>query len=159
MEYFDVVDKNRVQLNYKKIRGEKLEENEFNTGVEMWIINNNKILMTQRSEQKSHPGQWETPGGCSQAGESIIDTIKREMIEEIGVNFNKDEFCLIGTHLYKKQFVDIFLSEKEILKNIFRSQGIVPVTYAERYQIDSDLEDIKAYNLGIKSENDMLRMR
>ena len=78
MEYFDVVDKNRVQLNYKKIRGEKLEKNEFNTGVEMWIINNNKILMTQRSEQKSHPGQWETPGGCSQAGESIIDTIKRE---------------------------------------------------------------------------------
>ena len=56
MEYFDVVDKNRVQLNYKKIRGEKLEKNEFNTGVEMWIINNNKILMTQRSEQKSHPG-------------------------------------------------------------------------------------------------------
>ena len=49
--------------------------------------------------------------------------------------------------------------QKEILKNIFRSQGIVPVTYAERYQIDSDLEDIKAYNLGIKSENDMLRMR
>ena len=45
--------------------------------------------------------------------------------------------------------------EKEILKNIFRSQGIVPVTYAERYQIDSDLEDIKAYNLGIKSENDI----
>lgn len=79
-----------------------------------YYINNNKILMTQRSEQKSHPGQWETPGGCSQAGESIIDTIKREMIEEIGVNFNQDEFCLIGTHLYKKQFVDIFLSEKEI---------------------------------------------
>ena len=103
MEYFDVVDKNRVQLNYKKIRGEKLEKNEFNTGVEMWIINNNKILMTQRSEQKSHPGQWETPGGCSQAGESIIDTIKREMIEEIGVNFNQDEFCLIGAHLYKNR--------------------------------------------------------
>lgn len=49
--------------------------------------------------------------------------------------------------------------EKEILKNIFRSQGIIPVTYAERDQIVNDLEDIKAYNLGIKSENDMLRMR
>ena len=49
--------------------------------------------------------------------------------------------------------------EKEILKNIFKSQGIIPVTYAERDQIASDLEDIKAYNLGIKSENDMLRMR
>ena len=49
--------------------------------------------------------------------------------------------------------------EKEILKNIFKAQGIIPVTYAERDQIVNDLEDIKAYNLGIKSENDMLRMR
>lgn len=49
--------------------------------------------------------------------------------------------------------------EKEILKNIFKAQGIIPVTYAERDQIASDLEDIKAYNLGIKSENDMLRKR
>lgn len=36
------------------------------------------------------------------------------MKEEIGINFNQDEFCLIGTDLYKKQFVDIFLSKKEI---------------------------------------------
>ena len=49
--------------------------------------------------------------------------------------------------------------EKEILKNIFRSHEIIPVTYTERDQITSDLEDIKAYNLGIKSENDMIRMR
>ena len=49
--------------------------------------------------------------------------------------------------------------EKEILKNIFRSHEIIPVTYTERDQITSDLEDIKAYNLGIKSENDMFRMR
>ena len=49
--------------------------------------------------------------------------------------------------------------DKEILNNIFKSQGIVPVTYAERDLIASDLEDIKAYNLGIKSENDMFRMR
>ena len=49
--------------------------------------------------------------------------------------------------------------EKEILKNIFRSQGIIPVTYAERDQIASDLEDIKAYNLGMKPENNMPRKR
>lgn len=37
MEYFDVYDKNRIPLNYKKVRGEVLLENEFNTGVEVWI--------------------------------------------------------------------------------------------------------------------------
>jgi len=45
MEYFDVIDKNRIFLNYIKERGEKLEDNEYNQGIEVWIINNNKILM------------------------------------------------------------------------------------------------------------------
>ena len=56
MEYFDVVDKNRISLGYKKVRGETLKDNEFNVGVEMWIINDNSILMTRRSKNKSYPG-------------------------------------------------------------------------------------------------------
>ena len=114
MEYFDVLDQNRISLNYKKLRGETLNPEEFNAGIEMWIVNNNSILMTQRSMNKSHPGQWEAPGGCCQAGESVIDTVKRELSEEIGIEFSQDEFKLIGTELYKKQFVDVFYSEKQI---------------------------------------------
>lgn len=114
MEYFDVLDQNRISLNYKKLRRETLNPEEFNAGIEMWIVNNNSILMTQRSMNKSHPGQWEVPGGCCQAGESVIDTVKRELSEEIGIEFSQDEFKLIGTELYKKQFVDVFYSEKQI---------------------------------------------
>lgn len=114
MEYFDVLDQNRISLNYKKLRGETLNPEEFNAGIELWIVNNNSILMTQRSMNKSHPGQWEVPGGCCQAGESVIDTVKRELSEEIGIEFSQDEFKLIGTELYKKQFVDVFYSEKQI---------------------------------------------
>lgn len=114
MEYFDVVDKNRISLGYKKVRGEFLENNEYNVGVEMWIINDNSILMTQRSKNKSHPGMWEVPGGCCQSGESSIETANREMQEEIGITFKKDDYKLIGTELYKKQFVDIYFSNKAI---------------------------------------------
>lgn len=114
MEYFDVVDKDRISLGYKKVRGEFLENNEYNVGVEMWIINDNSILMTQRSKNKSHPDMWEVPGGCCQSGESSIDTINREMQEEIGITFKKDDYKLIGTELYKKQFVDIYFSNKAI---------------------------------------------
>lgn len=89
MEFFDVVDKNRNKLNYKKMRGETLEDNEYNMGAEMWLVNNNKILMTQRSLQKTHPSKWEVPGGCCQTKESTIDTIKREIYEEIGIKFNR----------------------------------------------------------------------
>lgn len=136
MEYFDVVDKNRISLNYKKIRGENLDNNEYNIGIEIWIINDNKILMTQRSFEKSHPGQWETPGGCSQAGETNIETVKHELKEEIGIIFNQDEFCLIGTQLYKKQFVDIFLSKKtiDITKTILQSNEIQNIKWMTKQE-------------------------
>ncbi len=114
MEYFDVVDVNREKLNYTKQRGESLENHEYNQGIEVWIINSNKILMTKRSLNKSHPGQWEAPGGCSQAGESMIDTVKRELNEEIGIEITEDNVKLLATQLYKKQFVDIFYSDLKI---------------------------------------------
>ncbi len=118
MELFDVVDANRNPLGYTKERGNELLEREYNVGVEFWIFNNHKLLMTRRSPEKSHPGEWEVPGGCSQSGETSIDTLKREAKEEIGVNID-NTFKLIDTVMYKKQFVDIYTSNIEVdLNNI-----------------------------------------
>lgn len=113
MEYFDVLDNNRKKRGYTKIRGEKLNENEYNVGVEIWIFNNNKLLLTQRSPQKSHPLMWEVPGGCSQASETSVQTLKREIKEEIGVNLN-DDFNLLDTQLRKQQFIDIYTTNQII---------------------------------------------
>ena len=114
IELFDVYDDKRNKLGYTKRRGEKLEEKEYNMGVEIWIFNNNKLLMTKRSIEKSHPGEWEVPGGCSQSGESSIDTLIREVKEEIGVSITENDVKLLGTQLYKKQFVDIYESNINI---------------------------------------------
>ena len=114
MEIFDVVDCNRKKLNYTKIRGETLSDNEYNVGVELWIFNNHKLLMTKRSINKSHPLEWEVPGGCSQAKESSIDTLIREIKEEIGITIKEDSCILLDTTLYKKQFVDIYKSNIKI---------------------------------------------
>ena len=107
-EYFDVYDKNRNSLGYTKERGSELLDNEFNMGAECFIICNNKILMTQRCSNKSHAGEWEAPGGCSQAGESSIDTLVRELKEEINYIVDPNKTKLIGTKIYKKMFVDIY---------------------------------------------------
>ena len=118
MEFFDVVDQNRNPLGYIKKRSEKLEENEYNVGVEIWIFNNKELLITKRSLNKSHPGKWEVPGGCSQSNEISCDTLSRELKEEIGISINND-YTFLDTQIYKKQFVDIYKSNKHInLKNI-----------------------------------------
>ena len=112
MELFDVVDENRNLLGYTKERGKELEENEYNVGVELWIFNNKKVLMTKRSIEKSHPGEWEVPGGCSQAGETSKDTLLREAKEEVSILLNDNDYELVDTQIYKKQFVDIYKSNK-----------------------------------------------
>ena len=114
MEYFDVLDENRNFLNYTKARGSVLADNEYNQGSEVWIVKDNKVLMDKRSENKSHPGMWEVPGGCSLVGENTLTTIIREVNEEIGLSINPSDVVLLDTQIYKKQFVDIYSSNMDI---------------------------------------------
>lgn len=121
-ELFDVLDKNRNKLGYTKERGEKLLSNEYNMAVENFIICDNKLLMTKRSKNKSHPNMWEVPGGCSQKGEESIDTLKREMKEEIDFDINNTDTKYIDTKLYKNQFIDIYQTKTNINLNNIKLQ-------------------------------------
>ena len=112
MEFFDVVDKNRKPMNKVLPRGSKLKDDEFNVGVEVWILDkDNNLLITQRSQLKSHPLEWECPGGCCLAGENSIETATREIKEEIGITLLASDLKLLDTHLYKYQFVDIYMTK------------------------------------------------
>ena len=133
MELFDVYDENRNPLGYTKVRGSELLPNEYNMGVEIWSINNNKLLMTQRSPLKSHAGKWEVPGGCSQTTETSLDTLIREANEEINVDVTKDDVKLIDTIIYKKQFVDVYTSNITVDINKIKLQ-------------DEEVSDIKFFS-------------
>ena len=122
MEYFDVLSKTRQNLNYSLPRDRKLKINEDKQGAELWILNNNKLLITKRSLEKSHPGKWEVPGGCSQTSETSVDTIIREMKEEIGIFLSESDLELMGTKLYKKQFIDVFKTNKLVNSSAIKLQ-------------------------------------
>ena len=140
MEYFDVLDSNRKKRGYTKIRGEKLNENEYNVGVEIWIFNNNKLLLTQRSLQKSHPLMWEVPGGCSQTPETSVQTLKREIKEEIGVNLN-DDFNLLDTQLRKQQFIDIYTTNQIIKKVTLQKEEVSDYKFVTKDEFNKMIND------------------
>ena len=58
------------------------------------IIDKNKILIAQRSNQKEHPLKWEFPGGKIQENENPIEALKREIKEELSIDIKKSKFLL-----------------------------------------------------------------
>ena len=54
------------------------------------IIQDGRILLTQRSPKGSYPWRWESPGGKVEAGETLALALVRELREELGVKIVVD---------------------------------------------------------------------
>ncbi len=50
------------------------------------IQRNGKILICQRKKDARYGLKWEFPGGKREAGESILDCLRRELREELGID-------------------------------------------------------------------------
>lgn len=49
------------------------------------IYKEDRVLVAKRPKHKRHGGLWEFPGGKMLKGESILDAVSRELLEELGV--------------------------------------------------------------------------
>jgi mutator protein MutT len=64
------------------------------------IIRDKRILLCKRAQrERKFAGYWSLPGGKLDPGESFSDAVKREIKEELGVEFIPEEE--LGFYLYK----------------------------------------------------------
>ncbi len=61
---------------------------------------NGDVLLGCRPEGKPYAGYWEFPGGKVETGESVLDALKREFAEEIGVHIVSAEPWCGVEHVY-----------------------------------------------------------
>ena len=61
---------------------------------------NGDVLLGSRPEGKPYAGYWEFPGGKVEAGEAVLDALKREFTEEIGVRIISAEPWCGVEHVY-----------------------------------------------------------
>ena len=120
MEIIDIYNGNREKTGRTIIRDniEKLKEGEYHLIAQAIIINsNNQLFLGKRSEKKkNNPLKWETIGGAVVKDETTLDGMIRELNEELGVEFLKDEARLYKTMRIDrvKVFKDIWLFKKDI---------------------------------------------
>lgn len=72
----------------------------IDVAVGILMKSNGDVLLGQRPPGKPYAGYWEFPGGKVEAGESILDALKREFVEELGIRIvSAEEWCGVE-HVY-----------------------------------------------------------
>jgi 8-oxo-dGTP diphosphatase len=71
-----------------------------NVAVGILMKANGDVLLGQRPEGKPYAGYWEFPGGKVEEGEAILDALKREFMEELGIQIISAEPWCGVEHLY-----------------------------------------------------------
>ena len=101
VEYWDIYDKNKQRTGRTMQRNDWcLADDEYHLTV-LGVIRrpDGRFLITKRVMTKSWaPGWWEVPGGGVQAGEESADAVRREILEETGLDVSGAEGGYLFTY-------------------------------------------------------------
>ena len=67
------------------------------------------LLLGQRPEGKPYAGYWAFPGGKIEAGETLFEALKRELLEEIDVAIDDAEEIMVIEHDYPHAYVRLHI--------------------------------------------------
>ena len=91
-----VADGERVRQDLAKGQAERAV---VDVAVGVLIQADGQFLLTSRPEGKVYAGYWEFPGGKLEAGESVEQALRRELLEELGITIGPAQ-------VWKIQMVD-----------------------------------------------------
>ena len=132
-------------------------EGVYHPGTDVWIINSeNKILIQKRSPQKKYaPNVWAMTGGSIIKGESALDTLKRETMEELGVELDVQKAIKLKRYRIGHVWLDVYMVRQDIdlEKVVLRKEEVCDIKYATY----NEIEELFNHNLFIDNRWEYVR--
>ena len=103
-ELIDILTPEGNPTGKTALKSEAHKNGWFHATVHIWLFTSNeKILLQKRAlTKKVFPGLWDiSVAGHIGAGESILSSAKREVLEEIGLKLEEKELIKIGTRVHQ----------------------------------------------------------
>ena len=95
-----------------------------------------KILVIKRNKNEiAYPGKWAFPGGKLEKGETILDTLKREVKEEVGIDIEDYK-------LFLKDYTFIRPDNHNVVGLSF-----LVIAKSDNVNLSKDFEDSKWVNI------------
>ena len=139
MEILDIYDKHRRKTGKTYPRNEEIPAGGLRLIVHILIFNDKgDLLIQQRDDHKKMGGLWDiTCGGACQSGEDSFEGARRELKEELGLDFDFKDIRPILTANFDQGFDDFFLLREniEIADLILQKEEVKAVKWASRHEV------------------------
>ena len=117
MELWDIYDIDRNKLPGEMVRGSDYRPDEYHLVVHICVFGSDGRMLIQKRQpfKQDFSGLWDiTVGGSSVKGENSRQAAHRELLEEVGIDYDftdvRPHFTVNGTHI----FDDFYLIEKDV---------------------------------------------
>lgn len=139
-EIWELLDEKGKKTGKTMQKGEEVPEGLYHPGADVWILNSeNKIFIQKRSPKKRlSPNVWAMTGGSTIQGETSLQTITRETLEELGVKLNLDKVEFVKRFKEDKVFIDTYFVRQNIDLNdvVMQEDEVCDVKWATFEEIE-----------------------
>ncbi|MGB9601707.1 MAG: 8-oxo-dGTP diphosphatase MutT [Limisphaerales bacterium] len=99
------------------------------------IFKDGKLLITRRKKEDYLGGLWEFPGGKRNVNETFEDCLKRELMEELGIEVSVGELLWSMTHNYPEFQVHLRFFFCSLIKGEPKPIGCDSIQWISREQL------------------------
>lgn len=156
-EYVDMLNEVTGEVTGETIsKKEAHKKGIWHGAIHVWIISTDrkKILLQKRCSQKRlFPNMWDiSVGGHITTGEEPLNSVKRELKEELGLSFNDYEYIYVDTIKEMFKYDDIFSNEFVYIYKVFSDVSIDSITLQKEEVSDIAWFNKKEFNNLINSK-------
>lgn len=139
-EIWDLLDESGQKIGKTIKKGEPIPEGLYHAGADVWILNSqNKILIQKRSPKKRlQPNVWAMTGGSVIKGETSLQTIERETLEELGIQLKMENLQFAKRYRIGMVWLDVYFIRQEVdLKDIVMQETeVCDVKWADYEEVE-----------------------